>query len=47
MDQDGAYITDKFFDDDHDNGVRGWLSRDDINHLISKLETQKAWIPEI
>ena len=37
MDQDGTYITDKFFDDDHDNGVRGWLSRDDINHLISKL----------
>lgn len=37
VDQDGAYITDKFFDDDHDNGVRGWLSRDDINHLILKL----------
>lgn len=36
-DQDGNFITDKFFDDDHDNGVRGWLSRDDINHLILKL----------
>jgi len=36
-DQDGTYITDKFFDDDHDNDVRGWLSRDDINHLILKL----------
>ena len=36
-DQDGNFITDKFFDDDHDNDVRGWLSRDDINHLILKL----------
>jgi hypothetical protein len=46
MDQDGKFITQDFFPD-YENDVLGWLSRDDINHLISKLETQKAWIPEV
>ena len=36
---DDGYVTQKFFDDDHDNVVRGWLTRDEINDLINRLYT--------
>tara|TARA_R100001480_G_scaffold29252_8_gene39743 strand:+ start:560 stop:901 length:342 start_codon:yes stop_codon:yes gene_type:complete len=36
---DDGYVTRKFFDDDHDNDVRGWLTRDEINDLINRLYT--------
>ena len=39
FDDDGEYVTQKFFDDDHENYVRGWQSRDDINDLINRLYT--------
>jgi hypothetical protein len=43
---DGEFITQDIFPG-HENDVIGWLSKDDINDLILKLETQNAWIPEV
>ena len=45
-DNDGKFVTQDLYPG-HENDVIGWLSKDDINDLILKLETQKAWIPEI
>ena len=45
-DADGEFITQNIFPG-HENDVIGWLSKDDINDLILKLETQNAWIPEV
>jgi len=45
-DQDCKFVTQDIFPG-HENDVIGWLSKDDINDLILKLETQNAWIPEV
>ena len=39
FDDDGEYVTQRFFDDNHDNDVRGWQSRDEISDLINRLYT--------